>query len=82
MNVVIGIIGALVLLLIGFFSSRKTAKEDAQVIDLTVKIGENKDKAAAAQKDADEKIKEYNEALKQLDPNFHNDDGDPSKPAS
>ncbi len=79
MNVLIGIIGAIVLLLIGFFSSKKSAQEDAKVIDLTIKIGANKEKANAAQKDADEKIKEYNEALKQLDPDFHNDDGDPKK---
>lgn len=57
--------------IVGFFSSRKTAKEHAKVIDLTVKINENKDAAAQAQKDADAKVSQYEKDLNQLDPNFN-----------
>ena len=75
-QVVLGLLAAGILILIGYFSSKKTAKEQAQVIDLTVKIKETQDKAAEAQKNADQKMQEYQDALKQLYPEFHTDDGD------
>lgn len=69
------ILGAL-LFLLGVFFSRKTQKDDGKVLDLTQKINENKQKAAVAQSDADKKVKEYQDALKAYDPDFHSDDGD------
>jgi len=69
-TVVIGII----LFLLGMFVSRKTQSNNAKVLDLTQKINDNKQKAAAAQSDADKKVKEYEDALKAYDPQFGSDD--------
>lgn len=68
------IVGLVIAFLVGLFSSRKTAKEDAQVIDLTGKIKANQAAAVKAQTDADAAVKEYQDALKAYDPDFHNDD--------
>lgn len=80
-NTILGLIAAAVLMAIGFFSSRRTAKQDAEVLDLTVKIKQNQTKAGEAQKNADQKTKEYLDALKAYDPNFHSDD-DGGKPSA
>ena len=74
-------LGIVLAFVIGLFSSRKTSKEAAQVLDLTSKINENKTKAAAVQAAADAKVKEYQDALKAYDPNFGNDD-DGGKPSA
>lgn len=76
----IGFIGLLIAFLVGFFINRKNSQTDAQIIDLTSKIKDNKAKAASKQADADQKTKEYLDALKKYDPNFHDDDngGKPS----
>jgi len=60
---------ALIFGVVGFFLSSKTAKQDAKILDLTVKINENKDAAAAAQKDADAKVKAYQDSLAKLNAN-------------
>jgi len=73
--------GILIAFLFGLFASRKTSSTDAKIIDLTGKIKDNQTKADAAQKDADQKVKEYQNALKAYDPTFHDDD-DGGKPAS
>jgi hypothetical protein len=69
--VVLGIIAAF---LFGLFSSKRISKDQAKVIDLQSKIEENQDKLVVQEKSADEKLKEYNEALKAYDPTFHDDD--------
>ena len=76
-------IGAAILLAIGFIlalirQGYKTSKADAQIIDLTAKINKNKALIIPQQKSADDAVKEYQNALSKLDPNFHNDDGDDS----
>lgn len=73
--------GIIISFLIGLFTSRKTSSKDAKVIDLTGKINANKALADKAQKDADAKVKEYQDALKAYDPTFHDDDGD-GKPSA
>lgn len=77
--------GAIVLaFLIGIFSSKKTAREDAKVIDLTARIKDNIAKAQGAQKTADEQVRDYEDALKKYDSNFYtdgDDDGD-GKPSA
>jgi hypothetical protein len=75
------IIGIILAFLIGLFSSRKTAREDAKILDLTSKIKDNQTKSAQAQAEANQAVKEYQDALKQYDPDFHNDDGD-GKPSA
>lgn len=72
--------GLLIAFLVGLFTSKKEARTDAKIIDLTGKIKTNQDAAAKAQADADAKVKEYQDALKTYDPDFHNndDDGKPS----
>jgi hypothetical protein len=80
-NTILLLIGLAVAFLVGLFSSRKTAKEDAKILDLTGKINDNKQKSAQAQADADKAVKEYQDALKQYDPNFHSDD-DGGKPSA
>lgn len=71
---IIGAIIAVVLLAIAFFTGRRTSQKDEEILDLTVKIKQNQDKAAVAQKDADAKTKEYLDSLKAYDPDFHSDD--------
>lgn len=75
------ILGIFIAFLVGLFSSRKTAREDAKIIDLTGKIKDNQQKAAQAQKTADDAVKEYQDELKKYDPDFHSDDGD-GKPSA
>jgi hypothetical protein len=79
-KLIAGALVTLILFIIGWLNARK-ANEEAKVIDLIAKIGANKDKLADAQKDADAKVAEYQKSLKELDPDFYNDDGD-GKPAS
>lgn len=79
---IIGLIVAGILIIIGFFSSKKAQQQDAEILDLTVKIKENKNKASNAQKDADDKTKNYLDALKVYDPNFHSDDDGGGKPSA
>ncbi len=74
--------GIFIAFLVGLFSSRKTAREDAKIIDLTGKIKDNKQKSVQAQADADKAVKEYQDALKQYDPNFHSDDDGGGKPSA
>jgi len=74
--------GLLIAFLVGLFTSKKETRTDAKIIDLTTKIKGNQADAAKAQADADSKIKEYNEALQKLDPDFHNNDDSGGKPAS
>lgn len=49
-----------------------TSKDSKQVADL-------KNQAAQADGDAAEKVKEYEDALKLIDPDFHSDNGDGTK---
>lgn len=74
--------GFFIAFLIGLFSSRKTANEDAKILDLTGKIKDNKQKSAQAQADADKAVKEYQDALKQYDSTFHSDDDNGGKPSA
>jgi len=60
---------ALVFGIVGFLTASKTAKQDAKIIDLTVKINENKDAAAKAQKDADAKVAAYQKSLAEFNAN-------------
>lgn len=76
------VLGIFIAFLIGLFSSRKTAREDAKILDLTGKIKDNKQKSAQAQADADKAVKEYQDALKVYDPNFHSDDDGGGKPSA
>jgi hypothetical protein len=81
-NTILVIFGIVIAFLVGLFSSRKTAREDAKIIDLTGKINDNKQKSVQAQADADKAVKEYQNALKQYDPNFHSDDDGGGKPSA
>ena len=69
--IVIGIIFAF---LVGLFTSKNTSRDQTKVIDLQAKIKENQDKLIPQEKSADEKTKEYLDALKKYDPDFHSDD--------
>jgi hypothetical protein len=73
-STVLLILGIFVAFLVGLFSSRKTAREDAKILDLTGKIKDNKQKSTQAQELADKSVKEYQDALKQYDPKFGSDD--------
>lgn len=77
-NTLLLVLGIVIAFLVGLFSSRKTATEDAKILDLTGKIKDNKQKSAQAQELADKAVKEYQDALKAYDPSFSNDDDDPS----
>lgn len=81
-NVVLVVIAIVVAFLVGVFSSRKTAQEDAKIIDLTGKIKDNQIKSAQTQALADKAVKEYDDELKKYDPNFHSDDDDGGKPSA
>lgn len=81
-STVLLILGILIAFLVGLFSSRKTAREDAKILDLTGKINDNKQKSAQAQELADKAVKEYQDALKKYDPNFHSDDDGGGKPSA
>ena len=80
-NTLLLIAGLFLAFIVGLFTSKKETRTDAKILDLTTKIKGNQDAAAKAQADADQKIKEYNEALQKLDPDFHNNDDD-GKPSS
>lgn len=68
-------IGVIIAFLVGLFFTRKGSQQDAEVADLTAKIKENTDKLKDQQKDADEKTRDYLDALKKYDPTgFHDDD--------
>jgi hypothetical protein len=79
---VAAIIGLAIAFLVGLFSSRAGKRDEMKVIDLTGKIKLNQDAADKQQADADAKVKEYQDALKEYDPNFHNDDDGGGKPSS
>ena len=81
-NTGILLLGIIIAFIVGLFSSRKTAQQDAKIIDLTGKINDNKQKSVQAQKAADQAVKEYQDALKQYDPNFHSDDDGGGKPSA
>jgi len=72
----------LIAFLIGMFTSRKTSQEAGKVLDLSQKIKDNQAKSAIAQARVDAAMKEYQDALKKYDPNFHSDDDDGGKPTS
>lgn len=76
------VLGIFIAFLVGIFSSRKTASQDAKILDLTGKIKDNQQKSAQAQKTADDAVKEYQDALKTYDPNFHSDDDGDGKPSA
>lgn len=79
---VVILVGILVAFLVGLFSSKTQSREDAKIIDLTTKIKGNEKTAATDQADADTKVKEYTDALKQYDPDFHSDDDNGGKPSA
>ena len=60
---------ALVFSIVEFLAASKTAKQDAKIIDLTVKINENKDAALKAQKVADDKVASYQKSLAEFNAN-------------
>ena len=70
------LLGLLAAFLVGLFSSKKQQRTDAKVLDLTAKITQNQNLATKEQADADAKVKEYQDALKAYDPDFHNTDSD------
>lgn len=74
--------GLIVAFLVGLFTSRKTSETQAEVLDLTNKIADNKKKSVITQADADQKVKDYQDALKKYDPQFHNDDDPSGKPSA
>lgn len=74
MNLVYTIIGIVAAYLVGLFFSKRNSAQDAKVIDLEAKIKQNTDKLKDEEKSADEKTKEYLDALKAYDPNFNDDD--------
>ena len=74
MNIIYTIIGIIVAYIIGLFFSKRNSAQDAKVLDLEVKIKQNTDKLKEQEKSADEKTKEYLDALKKYDPDFHSDD--------
>lgn len=76
------ILGLFIAFLVGIFSSRKTSTRDATILDLTGKIKDNQQKSVQAQKTADDAVKEYQDALKVYDPNFHSDDDGDGKPSA
>lgn len=71
LGLIVGLIGGIAILLF----SKKSSNTDAQILDLTQKIRDNQTKEIAAKADADAKTKEFQDALKKYDPDFHNDDG-------
>ena len=75
-------IGLVIAFFGGLLFSKKTSGEASKVLDLTAKIQDNQKKSIITQADADKKVQEYQDALKKLDPNFHNDDDGGNKPAS
>lgn len=81
-NTILLILGLMIAFVVGLFSSRKTSQQDAKVLDLTSKINDNKQKAAQAQELADKAVKEYQDALKKYDPDFHSDDDGSGKPSA
>lgn len=74
MNIIYTIIGIIAAYLVGLFFSKRNAAQDAKVIDLEAKIKSNMDKLPEQEKSADEKTKEYIDALKAYDPTFNDDD--------
>jgi len=74
MKILYTIMGIVIAYLVGLFFSKKSAQNDAKVIDLEAKIKQNTDKLITQEKSADEKTKEYLDALKKYDPDFHSDD--------
>lgn len=81
-NTLLVVLGIVVAFLIGLFSSRKTAREDAKIIDLTGRIKDNMQKSVETQAAADKAVKEYQDALKKYDPDFHSDDDGDGKPSA
>lgn len=77
MNALLAIAGLIIAFVVGLFISKKGAQQDAKVIDLTAKIKENQDAATKQQVDADQKVKDYEDARAKLD----TDDGD-GKPSA
>lgn len=74
MNIIYTIIGIIAAYLVGLFFSKRNAAQDTKVLDLEAKIKSNTDKLKDQEKSADEKTKEYLDALNKYDPNFHSDD--------
>ena len=74
-------IGIIIAFVIGLFASRKTSQEASKVITLTQKINAEKKSGIITQADADQKVKEYQNALSKYDPDFANDDRD-GKPSA
>ena len=54
----------------------------ASVLDLTNKIKQKQAADAQAKAAADKAVQEYQDALKEFDPDFHNDDGGDGKPSA
>lgn len=64
------------------FYSKKAGQENADIVKLKSKIEDEKAQQTETQKTADEKTKEYQDALKIYDPNFHSDDTGDGKPGA
>ncbi len=76
------VIGIIAGFLISLFKSRSTsAKADAEEINLANVVKINRTKLVLTEKEANDKVQEYQDALRKYDPNFHDDDGG-DKPAS
>jgi len=75
-SILVAAVTLIVAFIAGIFYNRRGNQQSAQVIDLSSKIKETEDQAATEQTTADQKVKEYQDALKQYDPDFYNDDGD------
>jgi hypothetical protein len=74
-----GIVIIAIAFVIGLFYSKRSSKQNAQVLDLTAKIKAKQDEAAAQQKDADKKVSDYEDALKKY--NSSSGDGSGQPPA-
>lgn len=73
------LIAIIIAFIAGFFLSKRAARQDAEVIDIKAKIKEKQDEAKTKQDIADQKVKEYEEALKKF--NSDNNDGGDNTPA-
>jgi cell division protein FtsX len=82
MNTILLIVGILLGFLVALLKSVSTSKKsDATILDLTNKIQDKKNVEAIKAANSDAALKEYQNALKAYDPNFHSDDGS-NKPSN
>lgn len=73
---VVGAIVAAAYVVYNLFFRFRVGVQDAQVLDLTTKIEENKAKLTTAKKEADASLGQYEEAKKRYD-STHDSDGNP-----